>query len=220
MADTNNRKGSGLLYNPYMDRKSRASSVGSIRDKSMVEKEEYSDDSEELGKPAPKVEVKKQPIQTKSPLIISDEKQKRGGFFSNMKQLLEMRKVGQSLSRGVIPTRSGDVSVRSVNVSIDRGTKTNSNTETSITAGKISMAQFMDNLATQKKINTSMLAARKLASQSKDHPESMLKITPNVPKGMSTLNKDKTFSGGFQMNLKINKNEFSNLATDMSSKLK
>lgn len=219
MADIDSRKGSGVLYNPYLDR-SRASSVGSIRDKTFVEKEEYSDDSEELAKPAPKVEAKKTASQAKSPLITAEGKQKRGGFFSNMKQILEMKKAShQSFSRGVSPTRSGDVSVRSINVSMSRGVKTGSNTETSITAGKISLAQFMDNLATQKKINTSMLAARKLSSQIKvaPPPDSSIKVTPGVPKGLAGASKDKPFTSGFAMNLKIKKDEFSNLANDLSS---
>ena len=146
------RSGSGVLFNPYLDR-SRASSIGSIRDKSIVAKEEVSDDSEELGKPVQKSAVKKSTSQVKSPLITNGITQKRSGFFSNMKQILEMRKASKPLiTRGNSPTRKGDTSVRSNDVSMVSGLKIDPHTASSITTGKISLAQFMDSLATQKKI--------------------------------------------------------------------
>lgn len=217
MEGKHNRTGSGILYNPYLDR-SRISSQASIKDRSVVEKEEISDDSEELGKPANHVEVKKTSPQVRSPLMISENKQKRGGFFSNMKQILELRKTNQSMSRGATPTRKGDTSVRSNDVSMVKDSKLNSNTETSITAGKVSLAQFMDNLATQKKINTSKLTARKFSSPTTDaFPGSSVKVSMNLSKVSQTANKEKPPTGGFAMNLKIGKNEFSSMATDLSS---
>lgn len=223
MEKKDSRTGSSVLYNPYLDR-SRASSLNSVKgDRSVVEKEEISDDSEELGKPVMKVEIKKSVTHTRNPLMIAENKQMRGGFFSNMKQIMDLRKPGnQSVSRGATPTRKGDTSVRSNDVSMIGGKKLNSNTETSITAGKVSLAQFMDNLATQKKINTSKLTNRKFSSPNSEAmiPGSSLKVSPNVPKGAATISRESTMmGGGFAMNLKINRNEFSNLATDLSSML-
>ena len=212
--------GSGVLYNPYLDR-SRNSSVASGIDRSVVEKDEVSDDSEEIGKPQSKREKKKPAIQQRSPLIVPEGKHNRGGFFSNMKNLLEMRKsIHDTMGRGATPTRKGDISVRSVDVS-KINDKSILNAEASITSGKVSLAQFMDNLATQKRINTSKITARKMtASNQEITPMGSVQVVQNIGAASLSPIKEKSFSGGFSLNLRIKKNEFSSIAgPEFSSKL-
>lgn len=212
---------SAVLYNPYMDR-SRASSKASVRDKSVVEKESISDDSEDIPRQREKITMKtrKPQTETMNPPVIKDEKARRPGFFSNMKHLMEMRKAVQAnISRGNTPTRavkiepskSKDASMVSVK---DPDQKVN----TSITGAKISLNEFMDNIATQKKLTNSKLTARKFSSPTTNAVgANSLRASPTGPR--LTQSREKPFNAQLMFGFKIDKNELSSMAKDLSCKL-
>ena len=219
------REGSDVLYNPYLDRcraSSRASSIASGVNRSVVEKDDLSDDSEGQAKPNTRKEVKKIKVQPKQPLMIKENTPIRGGFFSNMKNIMEMRKsMNQSISRGVTPSKNRIASTKSIDMSPNlNNSKLNPFLQSSITAGKVSLSQFIDSIATQKRINTSNITSRKLSAPNVDlRHETPIRMGLNVNKTCVTANKDKSFLAGFVLNLKIKKNDLSSMANDVSSTL-
>lgn len=219
MEKTSSNQGPGILYNPYLDR-SRASSRASIRDKSIVEKESISEDSDGIPNQIAQKsnDKRKNQVETKNPPVLKDERETRPGFFSNMKHLLEMRKAAQiNLSRGNTPTRSIiKEPTNSNNSKLLSLIKSETKVNTSIADAKVSMRDFMDNIATQKKLNHSKLTTRKFSSPTTAMlASSSIKASPTGPR--TTLHRDKPFNGHLLVGLRIDKHELSSMANDLSS---
>lgn len=215
---------SGILFNPYLDR-SRASSKGSVRDRSAVGIDDLSDDSEENKDASHHVKSKKKSlVDVGAPLAKKEDSMSNSGFFSNTKHLLELkRSIQKNAIRGSTPVRQTvapeqkqptETSTSFVN---SNKKKLNSKTNTSIADVKISFKDFMNSIETQKKINTSKLIARKFSSPFQDLPQSN---TFTVSNTKVEISKDRPFNpASFSLGFKINKNELTSMAQDMSSKL-
>lgn len=219
MQKTHSNQGSGVLYNPYIDR-SRASSKASIRDRSIVEKESISEDSGDVPqKIEPRVSEKtKNQVETKNPPVLKDERAPRPGFFSNMKHLMEMRRTAQaSISRGNTPKRAIKKEPTNSNENnMFAARKSEPKVNASISDVKISMKDFMDNIVTQKKLNHSKLTARKFSSPTTNTlAGSSLKVSPTGPR--ASQSREKSFYNQLVFGFKVNKQELSSMAHDLSS---
>lgn len=219
MQKTHSNQGSGILYNPYLDR-SRASSKASINDRSIVEKESISGDSADMPqKIEPKVSVKtKNQVETKTPPVLKDEREPRPGFFSNMNHLMEIRRTAQaSISRGNTLTRATKKEHTNSNQNNKFAPrKSESKVNASISDVKISMKDFMDNIVTQKKLNHSKLTARKFSSPTSNTlAGSSLKVSPTGPR--ESQSREKSFNNQLVFGFKVNKQELSSMAHDLSS---
>ncbi len=93
-----------VFFNPYSSR-SRPSSRGRVRSETQQTPERvrdvFDDDRQDTVRISTKTVQRENSNQKLVPSIITDDKQRRAGFFSNLKNLVESKQLKLSLSRGI-----------------------------------------------------------------------------------------------------------------------